>query len=55
MDKRDDNKSDQSSNKKPDPEIHDRFNHETYASNSLTHIEFRSHGRIPPGSPFRLA
>jgi hypothetical protein len=39
MDERDDNKSDQSSNKKSDPEVHDRFNHETYASNSRPLIE----------------
>ena len=34
MDERNDNEPDQSCDEKPDPEIHDRFNHGTYASNS---------------------
>jgi hypothetical protein len=60
MDKRNDDKSYQSSNKKPDPEIHDRFNHGTYASNSLTCIQSltQKHGparRMRPVSLLRLA
>jgi hypothetical protein len=34
-----DDEPDQSGNKKSDPEIHDRFNHGTYASSSRALIE----------------
>jgi hypothetical protein len=39
MYKRNNDEPDQSGNKKSDPEIHDRFNHGTYASNPRAFIE----------------
>ena len=50
MNKRNDNESDQSRDKKSDAEKHDRLNHETYASNSSARGENQ---RICAGQPQR--